>query len=155
MHARIWTGLLVSLLLAFAAAAVGSLFPPGEWYAGLERPAWTPPNWLFGPVWTALYAAMAVSAWLIWRRAGLVGGRLALSVYSVQLVLNAAWSGLFFGLQRPDLAFAGIVLLWLAILATVILFARIRVLAGWLLVPYLLWVSFAAVLNLELWRLNS
>jgi translocator protein len=155
MNARLWTGLLISLLLAFSAAALGSGFAPGEWYAGLTRPAWTPPDWLFGPVWTVLYSAMAVAAWLVWRRAGFTHGRMALSCYGLQLALNAAWSWLFFGLQRPDLAFAGISLLWLAILATMIGFARIQALAAWLLAPYLIWVSFAAILNLELWRLNQ
>lgn len=147
--------MLTSLLLAFAAAAFGSLFTPGEWYAQLDRPEWTPPDWLFGPVWILLYAAMAVSAWLVWRQAGFFAARPALVCYAIQLGLNAAWSWLFFGLQRPDLAFAGIVMLWLSILMTIILFARIRSLAAWLLAPYLAWVTFAAVLNYSIWRLNS
>lgn len=143
------------LLAAFAAAAFGAFFTPGPWYAALAKPAWNPPAWLFGPVWTVLYVTIGVSGWLVWRQAGFAAARGALAVFALQLVLNALWSFLFFGLHRPGLAFAEIVLLWLAILATVVLFWRIKPLAGALLLPYLAWVTFAAGLNLTLWRLNA
>jgi tryptophan-rich sensory protein len=147
-------GLLGWLLLCFAAAAVGSLFMPGEWYAALNKPAWNPPGWIFGPVWTALYAMMAVAAWLIWHRGGLAVQRRPLGLFLAQLALNALWTPLFFGLRQPGLAFAEILLLWLAILATLLAFRPVSRAAAWLLVPYLAWVSFAAVLNGALWRLN-
>ncbi|MGZ4961813.1 MAG: TspO/MBR family protein [Limisphaerales bacterium] len=143
------------LVLCFGVAAIGALFMPGDWYASLNKPAWNPPGWVFGPVWSALYAMMAVAAWLVWKRGGFPAQRGALTLYLVQLALNAAWTPLFFGLHRPGLAFGEIVLLWLAIGATLLAFSRVTPLAGWLLAPYLAWVSFAAVLNFALWRLNS
>jgi len=142
------------LLLCFAAAAFGSLFMPGEWYAQLKKPEWNPPNWLFGPVWSALYTMMAIAAWLIWRRGGFAAQRVPLGLFLLQLLLNAAWSPLFFGLRRPGLAFAEIVLLWLAILGTLIAFWKEHRVAALLLLPYLAWVTFAAVLNFTLWQLN-
>jgi len=142
------------LALSFTAAAIGGFFLPGEWYAGLRKPSWNPPNWIFGPVWTVLYATMAVAAWLVWRRGGFAGQRFALSFFLMQLLLNALWSPLFFGLRNPGLAFVNIVLLWLAVLATVFAFWKTRPLTGALLVPYLAWVTFASVLNFALWRLN-
>lgn len=143
------------LALSFAAAAMGGLFLPGEWYAGLRKPAWNPPNGIFAPVWTALYTIMAVAAWLVWRRGGFAGQRRALSLFLLQLLFNALWSPLFFGLRNPALGFLDIVLLWLALLATMITFWKARRLAGALLLPYLAWVTFASALNLTLWRLNS
>lgn len=143
------------LLLCFSAAALGGLFMPGEWYAQLRKPAWNPPSWLFGPVWTALYFMMAVAAWLVWRRGGFPAQRKALGLFLLQLLLNAAWSPLFFGLHNPALAFAEIVLLWLAILGTLIAFWKTHRGAGAMLLPYLAWVTFAAVLNFTLWQLNS
>ena len=142
------------LVLSFGAAAVGGLFQAGEWYAGLSKPSWTPPNWVFGPVWTVLYVLIGVSGWLLWRRTGWAEGRLALSLYGLQLVLNAAWPWLYFGLHRAGLAFAEIVLLWLAILETTVVFWRSSRPAAYLLIPYLGWVGFAAVLNFALWRMN-
>jgi tryptophan-rich sensory protein len=151
--------LVLFLVVCFGVAAFGGQFAPGEWYAALEKPAWNPPSWVFAPVWTVLYAMMAVAGWLVWRarepeRPRRSNRTAALGVFALQLVLNGAWSWLFFGLQRPGLAFAEIVALWLAILATVILFWRLRPLVGALLLPYLAWVGFAAALNLALWRLN-
>ncbi len=147
--------MLVAFLVAtFAAAAIGSLFPPGEWYASLNKPAWTPPNWLFGPVWTLLYAMIAVAGWLVWKEAGFAGARLALTVFALQLVLNASWSWVFFGLRRPDLALVVIVALEVTILALIVLFRAISPLAGLLLVPYALWVAFATALNAAIWQLN-
>lgn len=127
---------------------------PGEWYAGLNKPAWNPPGWLFGPVWSALYTMMAVAAWLVWRRGGFAAQRRPLGWFLAQLVLNAVWTPLFFGLHRPGVAFAEILLLWLAIAWTIAAFWRVHRTAAWLLAPYLAWVSFAAVLNGTLWRLN-
>lgn len=142
------------VLLCFAAASLGGFFGPGEWYAALKKPAWNPPGWIFGPVWTALYIMMAVAAWLVWKQGGFKTHRRALTMFLVQLALNALWTPLFFGLHWTGVAFAEIVLLWLAIAATLAAFRSVRPLAAWLLTPYLAWVSFAAVLNFTLWRLN-
>lgn len=147
----------ICLAACFAAASLGSIATApalGEWYAGLVKPSWNPPNWIFGPVWTTLYAMMAVAAWLVWRRGG-PRGPSALILFGVQLFLNVAWSWLFFGLRQPGLALAEILLLWLAIGATAWVFDRISRPAALLFIPYLLWVSFAAVLNWALWRLNA
>lgn len=130
------------------------MFPPGEWHAALAKPSWNPPNWLFGPVWTLLYTMMAVAVWLVWRERGWSGAREQLILFGMQLALNAAWSWLFFGLHRPDLALIDIVLLWLAILLTILSFREFSQTAAWLLVPYLAWVTFATLLNLALWRMN-
>ena len=138
----------------FLAAMIGAFFRPGEWYERLRKPSWRPPNRLFAPVWTALYVMIAVSGWLVWREAGFAGAALPLSVYALQLVLNAAWTPLFFGLHRPDLGFVDIVLVWLSIVATIVLFMPINIGAALLLVPYLAWVTFAAALNFAVWRLN-
>jgi tryptophan-rich sensory protein len=142
---------------SFAAAAIGSLFTtpaiPG-WYAGVAKPSWTPPGWLFGPVWSLLYLMMGVAAWLVWRRAGFAAAALPLALFGVQLALNALWSILFFGLQRPGLALVEIAALWAAILATTIAFFRRSAPAGFLMLPYLAWVAFAAALNASIWHLN-
>ncbi|MHC4350576.1 MAG: TspO/MBR family protein [Planctomycetota bacterium] len=114
--------LLGFIVVPFGATLLGARFPPDEWYESLSKPTWNPPNWIFGPVWTALYLMMGVSAWLVWKTAGFKKGAAALSAWAVQLALNAAWSWIFFGLHRPDLAFGEIVLLWLAILVTTVLF---------------------------------
>jgi translocator protein len=142
------------LALSFSAAAMGGFFRPGEWYAQLQKPVWNPPNWIFGPVWTALYTMMGIAAWLVWRRGGFAGQRAALSFFLLQLLINALWSPLFFWLRNPALAFVDIVLLWLALLATVVAFWKVHSLAGALLVPYLAWVTFASLLNYSIWRLN-
>ena len=142
------------VLLCFAAASLGGLFMPGEWYASLKKPSWNPPGWIFGPVWTALYTMMAVAAWLVWKRGGFAAQRRPLVLFLVQLALNAAWTPLFFGLHWPGVAFFEIVLLWLAIAATLKAFRPVSRVAAWLLAPYLAWVSFAAALNFTLWRLN-
>ena len=153
-----WLRLGLFLAACFAAAALGGVATGGavrDWYPTLAKPAWNPPAWVFGPVWTVLYVLMAVAAWLVWRRAGWSGARRALTVFFVQLTLNAAWSGLFFGLRNPGAAFAEILLLWGAIAWTLVLFWRFSALAGMMFIPYLAWVSFAAVLNFTIWRLNS
>lgn len=145
--------------LTFCAAAGGSLFTAAgavsQWYEHLKRPFYAPPDWLFGPVWTALYALMAVSAWLIWKK-GLDKSRvrIALALYLVQLVLNALWSPIFFGLQMPLLALVEILLLWLAIVAATAAFAKVSTTAALLLMPYILWTTFAVVLNASIWLLN-
>lgn len=151
---KCWLGLAVWLALSFSAASMGALFMPGAWYAGLNKPSWNPPSWVFGPVWSMLYTMMAVAAWLVWRRGGFLVQRRALVLFLIQLALNAAWTPLFFGLHLPGIAFWEMLLLWAAIAATWFAFFRANLLAGWLLVPYLAWVSFAAVLNFTLWRLN-
>jgi tryptophan-rich sensory protein len=147
-------GLCGWLLVCFAAASPGAFFMPGDWHAALAKPSWNPPGWLFGPVWSALYAMMAVAAWLVWKRGGVASQRKALGLFLVQLLLNAAWTPLFFGLHQTGIAFAEILLLWLAIAATLIAFRRVSRPAAWLLAPYLAWVGFAAALNGTLWRMN-
>ena len=151
-------GLAVSIAICFGAAGLGSLFTTpstGAWYVTLRKPAWTPPNWLFAPVWSVLYLGMAIAAWLVWRRAGVSGAKLPLVLFALQLVLNVCWSAIFFAAHLPGLAFAEIVLLWLLILAAAISFWPVSRAAGWLMVPYLLWVAFAAALNYSIWRLNA
>ena len=147
--------LVVLLILCFAVAGVGGLATAPSipnWYAGLAKPSWTPPGWVFGPVWSVLYLSMAVAAWLIWRRGDAV---VPMTLFGIQLTFNVAWSWLFFGLHSPGAAFIDIVLLWMAIAATTVVFWRRSTLAGVLFVPYLIWVSFAAVLNFAIWRLNG
>lgn len=140
------------------AGLLGSIFTAGSvggWYAALSKPAWTPPSAIFGPVWSALYLLMAVAAWLVWRRGGFAAHPAALGLFAAQLALNAGWSLVFFGLRMPGAAFAEILVLWALILATLIAFRRAAPLAGWLLAPYLVWVTFASALNLAIWRLNG
>ena len=146
---------LATSLAAVAAAAgiggAGTVAGVRTWYPSLDRPSWRPPDEAFGPVWTALYAGNAVSAWLVWR-AGPREARPALTLYGAQLALNAAWPLLFFGLKRPGLALVEIALLWVAIVTTVAAFARRHRVAALLLVPYLAWVTLAMALNVDLWR---
>lgn len=148
--------LLLWLATCFLAAGVGAAasMQAGAFYADLVRPDWAPPASVFGPVWTLLYAMMAVAAWLVWMRRDRRPARLALAIFVLQLVLNALWSWLFFGWQLGALSFFDIVLLWVSIATTLALFWQIRPLAAWLLVPYLAWVTFAAALNYRLWQLN-
>ncbi len=142
--------------VTFIAAALGSTasIEASAFYAELVQPTWSPPAWLFGPVWTSLFTLMAIAAALVWRSGGFRAHGTALGLYVGQLVLNALWSWLFFAWHLGGIAFLEVVLLWLAIAATMVLFWRARPLAGLLLVPYLLWVAFAAVLNFTLWQLN-
>lgn len=149
-----WLGLGFCLAVTFAAADLGSRFQPGDWYAALVKPALTPPAWVFGPVWALLFLMMGLAAWLVWRRRGFTGAVVPLILFWGQLTLNVLWSFLFFGLQRPGLAFMDIIALWLVILATLIAFWRISPQAGLLLAPYLFWVGFAVYLNLQICRLN-
>jgi translocator protein len=149
-------GLAAWLVFSFVAAAIGGAasIEAGPFYIQLIRPEWAPPGSIFGPVWTVLYALMGIAAWLVWRIGGFRAARTALILFLVQLALNALWSWLFFGWHRGALAFADILLLWILIVATLTAFWRIRPLAGALLIPYLLWVSFAAALNHSVWQLN-
>lgn len=150
--------MVVALAVCFAAAGIGGWFTArsvGEWYADLSKPAWTPPDSIFGPVWSLLYALMAVALWLVWRKVDEADFALPTVVFGVQLVLNVVWSMLFFGIRRPDLAFAEVILLWLAILATAVTFWPHSRLAAALLTPYLAWVGFASALNLAIWRMNG
>ena len=150
--------LIVSLIACQAAGAVGSIFTTSAiptWYAGLEKPFFTPPNWLFAPAWITLYILMAIAAFIIWRKGfAKEGVRCALIVFLVQLVLNALWSVVFFGLQSPLWGIVVIVALWIAILITIIKFFRLSVTAGALMLPYILWVSFASALNIAIFMLN-
>ena len=141
------------LAASFAAAAVGAVATrqAPEFYAQLVRPDWAPPGWLFGPVWTVLYALMGIAAWRVWRQAGFGS---ALYLFLAQLALNALWSWLFFAWRLGAAAFAEVVVLWALIAATLAAFLRIDRLAGALLVPYLLWVSFACALTYAVWRAN-
>lgn len=150
----VFVGLLGWLLLSFSAASPGVLFVPGDWYAALKKPSWNPPAWVFGPVWTALYTMMAVSAWLVWKQEERAQRR-ALTPFLIQWVLNAAWTPLFFGWHRMGAAFGEILLLWGAILWTIAAFWRVQRVAAGLLIPYLFWVTFAAFLNYTLWKMNS
>lgn len=148
-----YASLLAFLAAAFVAALSGGFFRPGEWYRGLSKPSWQPPDWLFAPVWTVLYIMIAVSGWLVWRSGHALTG-VAISIFALNLVLNAAWSAIFFGMRRIDLALVEIVALWASTLALVIVFFIISPTAGALVAPYLAWASFAGVLNAEIWRRN-
>ncbi|WP_300618800.1 TspO/MBR family protein [Dokdonella sp.] len=149
-------GLIAWLALCFAAAAIGGIasIQAASFYAGLVRPEWAPPAAWFGPVWTALYALMAIAAWLVWRSGGFRAARGALTLFLVQLALNALWSWLFFRWKLGALAVIEIALLWLLVVATLFAFWRVRKMAGALLLPYLLWVGFATALCYSVWRLN-
>lgn len=132
-------------------ASSGAVFRPGDWYAGLRKPGWTPPNWVFGPVWSILYIMIAIAGWLVWRAQP---DSLAVWIWGVQLVLNGAWSWLFFGRRRMDLAFGEVCLMWLSIAAFIVAAYPVSVTASLLFVPYLIWVTIAATLNYSVWRLN-
>lgn len=145
--------LVIFIVICELAGIIGSFFTApaiSGWYAGLAKPALNPPGWVFGPVWTALYALMGIAVFLIWER----GAGKALAVFGGQLFLNTIWSIIFFGAQNPGWALADLILLWLAIIWTMVLFFRISRLAGWLLLPYIIWVSFAGYLNYSIWILN-
>lgn len=155
--------LVVALLVPFIVAAIGggaTSSALSDWYRTLRKPEWNPPDWIFGPVWTTLYLIMGIASWLVWRKGQEapeeqqkeVQG--ALTLYGFHLVLNLLWSLIFFGLRRVDLALIEIGALWVALLATLIRFYRIRPLAGLILIPYQAWVTFAATLNATIWQLN-
>lgn len=144
------------LILGLGSGA-GIFFGPGPWFESLVKPSWNPPGWLFGPTWTLLYTLMAISVWKLRRvayQSGLKSSS-AMRLFWLQLVLNLAWTPIFFGLQQPGLAFLEICILWCVALSTALAFGKISGIAGYLLLPYLLWLSFALVLNGTIWLLNS
>jgi tryptophan-rich sensory protein len=150
--------LTIAIAVSELAGIIGSVFTApaiGGWYAGIIKPTWNPPAWVFGPVWTTLFMLMDIAAFLVWRK-GLERRevKIALGVFVGQLVLNTLWSIIFFGLHSPGGALIEIAFLWLAILATIIVFAKVSKPAAWLLVPYIAWVSFAGYLNYSIWMLN-
>lgn len=147
--------LILALVLAAAAAMTGARFKPDGWYRELDKPPWNPPDWIFAPVWTLLYIAMALAAWFAWRAGQ--GPLLAagLLLWLAQLGANAAWSWLFFGRHRTGLALADIAFLLTLLVATTLVFFRMSVVAGWLMVPYCAWVAFAGTLNASLWHRNA
>jgi translocator protein len=149
-------GLVMWLAVTFIAAGTGAVASSeaGTFFQQLVRPPWAPPAWLFAPAWTVLYILMGVSAWLVWRIQGFRANRLSLSLYIIQLVANAIWTWIFFLWKRGALAFVEILILWALIFITIIVFWRVRKLAGILMLPYLGWVSFASALTLAVWRLN-
>lgn len=179
-----WVVLILCVVICESVGIAGTFFTTptlDNWYLTIQKPSWNPPGWLFGPVWTCLYLMMGVSVWLIWSQytvalqnntiapagndmtatpATHLHGKttsftLCFVCFAIQLVLNGIWTPLFFGLKNPGLAFADICALWLAIVATIVVFYRVNKLASWLLIPYWCWVSFASVLNFTLWQLNS
>lgn len=149
--------LILSIVIAQAAGLIGSIFTFSAiptWYAGLEKPFFSPPNWLFGPAWLLLYTLMGTAAYLVWKKRGISGAKSALLLYGVHLAFNALWSIIFFGMKNPGLAFGEIVILWALILVVSLKFLKIEKLAGLLFIPYIAWVTFAAILNFAVWRLN-
>ena len=147
-----WVGLCLAVEIL---AGWMTSYGVSTWYQSLIRPSWTPPDWLFGPVWTFLYLSMGVAVWRVWLLTPTPERRAAFLLFYFQLILNLLWSGFFFALRRPGLGFIDIVLLLFAILATLMVFIRLDRWAGWLLAPYLVWVGYAAALNFSIWRLNA
>lgn len=148
-------GLIIWIIICFIPAIIGSQFGPSDWYQALNKPDWNPPNWIFGPVWTLLYFLMGISVWIIWKNYGLKNAAIPIGFFIVQLIFNAAWSWLFFGLENVSLAFVDIILLWTFILITLIMFWKLDTWSGVLLIPYIAWVSFATFLNYNIWQLNK
>jgi benzodiazapine receptor len=151
--------LVISILASFAAGGIGSLFTfrvIPTWYAELKKPPYTPPNWVFGPVWTTLYVLMGISVFLVWRNGLAINGALlAFTLFWIQLAFNAIWSVIFFGMKSKGGGVIIIVVLWLLILATMVASFRVSGWAGALLVPYIIWVSIASYLNIGVWLLNK
>lgn len=153
-----WIGLVVSMFACLGAGSLGAVATTPEiegWYRTIAKPSWNPPAYVFGPVWTTLFICMAIAAWVVWKPAGFRAAALPLMLFALQLLLNVAWSWIFFAAHQPGWAFVEIVFLWLAIAATMATFFRHSTLAGCLLIPYLAWVSFASVLNFVIWRMNA
>ena len=150
--------LIVSIAICELAGVIGAVFTVSSipaWYANLEKPKFAPPNWIFAPTWTILFALMGISAFLIWQQGvDRKDVKNALYIFTIQLILNVFWSIIFFGFRNPFGAFIEIIFLWLAIFATILSFAKVSKPAAWLLTPYILWVSFAAYLNFSIWNLN-
>lgn len=148
-----WITLAGLALAVMAAASTGAMFPPGDWYDALDKPNWTPPNWLFPVAWTALYIAMVIAAWRVSSAPGDIAGP-ALAFWAAQIALNAIWTPVFFGLRRLGAALVVLSGLWIAVAATILLSARADTIAALLLAPYLVWVSYAGALNASIWRRN-
>lgn len=149
---KIWK-LILAIIITTAAGLIGSIFTktgPGSWYSQIIKPSWNPPNYIFGPVWTTLFILMGISLYFLWEKKD----KKALIVFGIQLLLNILWSVFFFGLQNPLLAFIEIIILWIAILLTIIYAYKVSRPAAYLLIPYIAWVSFAAVLNFTIYLLN-
>ena len=149
--------LIAFIVLCFSAAAFGSVFTNKSlktWYQTIKKLTWNPPNKIFGPVWSALYLMMALAGWMVWERLPQKGFSVPMVLFFVQLVLNTFWSVIFFGLRSPGWAFVEVVILWIGITLTMVSFWAVYWVAGVLFLPYLLWVSFAAILNFTIWRLN-
>jgi len=147
-------GLAFWIALTFGVASFGAQFEPGLWYAGIAKPDWTPPGWVFGPVWGILYLTMSISAWLIWQRRFAGTTKAPLALYVAQLVLNGLWSWLFFGRQMIGAALVDLIALTVLVAVTMAAFMRVRKAAGYMMLPYLLWVAFASALNFQIWRMN-
>jgi len=148
---------IASLIICQLAGVIGSVFTTpaiSGWYASLEKPAFNPPNWIFAPVWIFLYLLMGVTLYILWQNLPKKEAKIALVFFAIQLVLNVLWSVVFFGLELPLLAFLEIIILWIFILLTMIKSSRVSKMPVYLLLPYILWVNFAAILNFFLWRLN-
>lgn len=153
-----WIALVAFFVITFIAAGIGSMFTTkslGVWYDALKKPSWTPSGGTIGAIWTILYILMAIAVWLVWDGAELSSIELPVILFFIQLSLNAAWSWLFFGRENPRMAFFEIIVLWLLIFLTLISFLQVELLAGLLLVPYLIWASIASALNYSVWKLNS
>ncbi len=150
--------IVISILIAQSAGLIGTIFTASSipnWYAGLNKPGFNPPGWLFGPAWILLYTLMGIAAFLIWQKWAVSPlARTAVIIYLVHLAFNALWTVIFFGLKNPGLAFFEIIILWAMILVLIVIFFMIDKRAAYLMIPYILWVSFAAVLNFSIWRLN-
>ena len=153
-----WIALIVSFIACMGAATVGALLTARaikEWYRGLKKPSWNPPDWAFGPVWTILYILMAISAWLVWEDGSPDERLLPLSIFGIQLALNVAWSGIFFYKRKLLGGLVEVLVLWTAILVTILSFWGVSNTAALLLLPYIAWVSIASYLNYTVWRLNK
>lgn len=150
-------GAFISILIAQSAGIIGSVFTASSipnWYQTIDKPIFNPPSWLFAPVWTVLYALMGIASYIVWLQRDIAGAKTALVFYGIQLFLNALWSILFFGFKNPALAFVEIIVLLITIIITTVLFWKINPWAGGLMIPYILWVSFATFLNFSIWQLN-
>ncbi len=150
--------LIISIVLTVGLGSLGGIFTISEipvWYAGLQKPSFNPPNWLFGPVWTLLYLLMGISLYLIWSKPASSIRNTALRFFVIQFILNFCWSIIFFNQHQLGWALVEIIVMWVAILVTIVWFGKLSAVAAWLLVPYILWVSFASLLNGAIWKLNS
>ena len=151
------TKFIVSVAVPVAVGALSGLFTvtgEGSWYRTINKPSWNPPGWIFGPVWTTLYILMGIAFYQVWRLPESKAGRTAILLFGIQLILNFFWSFIFFNQHQIGWALVEIIAMWIMILLTIFVFAKVNTVAAWLLVPYISWVSFAAILNYTIWRLN-